>query len=198
MTLDRIGERVAYRAAGAAHRQANRRACAASLSETDMRVLAVVLELTVSYSKLTDSVAHSQLTDRCACSPRQLRRSLRRLVECGVIAYQPGRGRGNSSIIGVPPEGKNADEYLSSLLDREDGEKRTELVVEKADTLRARAKETEKDPEKKTLVDEPTADDGVRHLEALRSALWPEERSDTAIAIASFRNGIDGPRPCAA
>jgi hypothetical protein len=110
-----VGVRVPYRDAGAAQRQAHRRAVARDLSEANWRVLAVVLDLTTSYSKLTDRVLQAQIVKASATSARTVRRSLRRLAEFGVIVFVPGLGAGHKTIVGVPPAGVKADEYLSAL-----------------------------------------------------------------------------------
>jgi len=85
-------ERVNYREAGAAMREALGRAREADLSLADRKVLDAVLAATVSYSKLWDSLPLAQIAEAAACSTRQTRRSLQRLSGAGVVVYLPGRG----------------------------------------------------------------------------------------------------------
>ncbi len=96
------GERVAYREAGEAMREALRRASEAELSLTDRKVLDAVLVATVSYSKLDDRLPLAQIVTAAGCSARQAQRSLQRLPGLGIVVYAPGRGRGNVSLVGLP------------------------------------------------------------------------------------------------
>lgn len=99
------GERVAYREAGNAMREALRRARGAGLSPTDRNVLDAVLALTVSYSKLEDEISPATIAEEAGCSLRQARRSLRKLDDLGIVVYVPGLGRGRTSVVGLPVEG---------------------------------------------------------------------------------------------
>jgi hypothetical protein len=112
-----LGERVAYSRAGRAARQANARAVALGdeLSRADWLVLVAVILATTSYSRLVDRVEQRQLVATSGVSARQVRRSLGRLAEGGVLIWVPGRGSGVLTVVGVPPEGTKADDYLSSL-----------------------------------------------------------------------------------
>src|SRR5207245_1898508 len=85
------------------------------LSRGNLRVLAAVLAATTSYSKLTDRVSLAAIAVEANVSVKQTGRSLRRLAEAGVLVFVPGRGAGNLSVVGVPPDGVKADEYLSAL-----------------------------------------------------------------------------------
>jgi DNA-binding transcriptional ArsR family regulator len=105
-----VGIRVAYRRAGAAQRAASRRANdAPGLRQADRRLLDAVFAYTTTYSKLTDHVSVTQLAEAAGLSERQVRRSLRRLREVGVIEHVPGRGRGRLTVVGVPEADAKAD-----------------------------------------------------------------------------------------
>jgi hypothetical protein len=114
VAANEIGERVSYRDAGAAQRQAHDRARACTdLTFADWKVLDNVLDKTTSFSKLADHVFQADLAR--GVSPRQVRRSLRRLAGRGVLAYTSGLGAGNPTVVAVPPAGRKADERLSAL-----------------------------------------------------------------------------------
>lgn len=112
-----VGERASYVETGKAMRQAVERAVMLGdeLSRGNLRVLAAVLAATTSYSKLTDRVSLAIVAVKANVSVKQTGRSLRRLAEAGVVVFVPGLGAGNLSVVGVPPEGVKADEYLSAL-----------------------------------------------------------------------------------
>ena len=113
-----IGERERYANAGAAMRQAFARMVLLAdpvPSEGDWRTFCAVLCFTVSYSKLVDRVARVQLVAKSGLSDRQVRRSLRRLAEGGVLVFAPGRGAGHLTVVGIPPDGQKAAEYQAAL-----------------------------------------------------------------------------------
>jgi hypothetical protein len=114
-----LPERVSYVIAAKAQRQANERAAALKLSSGDRAVLAAVLDLTTSYSKLVDHVQPEQLARRARQSLRTVQRSLPRLADAGIIVHVAGCGAGNVTVVGVPPEGVKGDTYLSSFHDSE-------------------------------------------------------------------------------
>jgi hypothetical protein len=108
------GDRVSYKAAGRAQRQAHERARACGeLTRADLIVLANVLDATTSYSRLADRESARKLAR--GVSERQARRSLGSLAQRGIIVWVAGRGRGNLTIVGVPPAGVKADDYQSAL-----------------------------------------------------------------------------------
>lgn len=113
-----IGERARYAECGKAMRQAQRRLVALIspvATDADVRAFLAVCCLTVAYSKLDDHVSQAQVAELARLSSRQTRRSLRRLAERDVIIFQPGRGAGVLTVIGVPPEGVKADDYQAAL-----------------------------------------------------------------------------------
>jgi hypothetical protein len=105
-----VGARVTYPQAGAAQRAACRRANETpDLRVSDWRVLCAVFGLTTSYSRLRDAVSVALLVVASGLSERQVRRSLARLREAGVVVHVPGRGRGRLTVVGVPEaDGKAA------------------------------------------------------------------------------------------
>jgi hypothetical protein len=170
-----VHERVSYAVAGRAQRQANLRAKAAQpkLYGIDKDVLAAVLDFTTSYSRLTDYRSPAEVAQAAGTEERQARRSLRKLSNGGIIVYVPGLGRGNVSVIGVPPEGVKADKYVSALglslpktaskkkrtptatkkRTREVTEKRTHAVKKKGTNARARQWTEKKSNEKENNDD---------------------------------------------
>jgi hypothetical protein len=115
VTLDelKVGARIRYADAGAAERQATRRAtlalAAGEIKPGDLLVLLRIIDLTVSYSKFADRVTRAQLAPAGmseAAAAKAVTRGCRRLAEAGVVFVRPGRGRGNLTIIGIPPVGK--------------------------------------------------------------------------------------------
>jgi hypothetical protein len=111
-----VGERVPYKVAAAAQRQAHARAFAIDrVTLGDVKVLDAVLDETAAYSKLTDRVPTARIARRARVSIRTVRRSLAKLAEHGAVVYEPGLGRGNLTVVGVSPAGEKADVYLSAL-----------------------------------------------------------------------------------
>lgn len=92
-------DRDPYAVVGSAMRDAIARAACADLSALDWRVFGAILAHTASYSRLEDTGTHEQiatlagLDSTSASDRRRLRRSLRRLADNDVIAYEAGRGR---------------------------------------------------------------------------------------------------------
>ena len=117
MTAPGIEERVPYRAAGAAQRQAHRRAagCPHRLPPGHLRTLAAVCDETASYSKLAAHVETLRLAKLANLSVRQLRRALAALAAAGIIVHRAGLGAGNRTVVGIPPDGMKADAYASAL-----------------------------------------------------------------------------------
>ncbi|HXH89710.1 MAG TPA: SgrR family transcriptional regulator [Gaiellaceae bacterium] len=144
-------ERVSYRDAGAAMREALGRAGAADLSLADRKVLDAVLAATVSYSKLWDQLPLAQIAEAAACSTRQARRSLQRLSEAGIVVYVPGRGSGNLSRVGLPEErGQIAVRFPASESGRDRGSKGDRSSTKKGTATRARVRTEKGLPEKGT------------------------------------------------
>ena len=145
-------ERVPYRVAGAATRLAHQRAREKSIGLEGHRALAAVLDHTTSYSKLSDHVPLGKLADAAGLHRRNLSRALRELADAGIIEYEPGRGRGHKSWIGVPAteDQKVADlHHLSRVADPElkGGRSHTEKVADcdqEKVALHARARSSEK------------------------------------------------------
>jgi hypothetical protein len=115
VTLDElhVGERVPFTEVGKAQRQATQRAVLALAADEikpgDMLVLLRVLDLTTSYSRFADRVGRSQLAPPGmseGAATRAVTRGCSRLANAGVIYYAPGRGRGNLTVVGLPPVGK--------------------------------------------------------------------------------------------
>lgn len=107
------GERVAYLEAGAAMRQALERAVvmAEYLKPRDWRVLLAVINLTASYSKISDETSVGQVSELSGVSESRAAESLRRLDAAGVIVWKPTRTRGalgpsTVSLVGASPDWK--------------------------------------------------------------------------------------------
>jgi len=96
------GERVSYRLAATAAREAFRRARDARCSLEEHVTLEAVVSLTALYSKLIDEVAVAVIAEEARLHPKNTARALRRLRDLGVIFYEPGVGRGRLSRIGLP------------------------------------------------------------------------------------------------
>lgn len=104
------GDRVAYRVAASAGREAFRRARAVGCSMEELAALQAVVSLTALYSKLSDEVSVAEIAEEAALHPKNAARALRALAGRGVIVYEPGRGRGNISTVGLldPTDEKGA------------------------------------------------------------------------------------------
>jgi hypothetical protein len=150
-----VGERATYAVAGKAARQAHRRLRSMTSpkpSESDWRAFSAVRVWTTDYSKLDDYVSQRQLAEEAGLSSRQLRRTLRRLAETGVIVFQPGRGAGNLTVVGFPPEGMKAAEWQSAL----GLAPLPPVAAPKADKLRVRKSGH---PRARALTEEPRRED---------------------------------------
>jgi hypothetical protein len=107
-----LRERVHYRCAGAAQRQATVRAALSSVTALLWRVLCVVFYLTTSYSKLTDRTSARQIAalvygvepEGVMGSQRErVSRALNRLADLGIIQYNaPLGGRYAGLVVTVP------------------------------------------------------------------------------------------------
>ncbi len=87
-----------YADVGAAMRQSVRRANAAALGVGDYRVLAAVLEVTASWSRLEVAIDATGLAPLAGMSVRRTRDRLGHLAELSVITWKPKRG--------IRPDGK--------------------------------------------------------------------------------------------
>jgi hypothetical protein len=96
-----MAERAPYRVAASAARDALERARDLGCSLEEHVALEAVVSLTALYSKLTDDVAVAVIAERARLHPKNMARALRRLRDLGVITYEPGRGRGNVSRVGL-------------------------------------------------------------------------------------------------
>jgi hypothetical protein len=94
-------DRDPYPECGAAIRQAIARAIEAKCSRAQLAVLAAVIALTGSYSKLVDRVGHGQVADLAEVHPKTVAAALRTLRRCRSIVYRPGSGQGNVSLVGL-------------------------------------------------------------------------------------------------
>lgn len=94
--------RVSYIVAGQAIRQAHGRARAASCSAAERDVVAAVVELVATYSRLADRVSLERVAAAAGRHPKTTGRALRHLAQLGVLVYQPGRGRARVSLVGLP------------------------------------------------------------------------------------------------
>lgn len=89
-----------------AERQAIRRAIAASPTQAEHRVFLACLELTSSWTRLSDSTTATQIAASACVHPKTAAKALRRLASLGIIEFKPSRGRpgkNNYSIVGLPP-----------------------------------------------------------------------------------------------
>jgi hypothetical protein len=155
-----LGERVPYRLACAATRQAHQRARDAGLSFGEWRVLAAVLDKTTSYSKLADEVARGELARWADLSADRTAKALAKLSSLGIVFYRAGLGAGNLSVVAVPPPGAKGDVYASAF-----GAGQTSPFEEperrrrgrgKGDVQRAREKTEEREEEPERLSEEGT------------------------------------------
>lgn len=115
------GDRVAYRVAASAGREAFRRARALGCSMEELAALQAVVSLTALYSKLSDEVSVAEIAEEAALHPKNAARALRSLAGRGVIVYEPGRGRGNISTVGLPEAAREKGASRAPLSTREKG-----------------------------------------------------------------------------
>jgi hypothetical protein len=104
-----VSERVNYRVASAAGRQALERSMSVKLSDGQRRVLESVVALTALYSKRVDEVAVSQIIRFTGLSKPTVLSALHKLKRLGLIVYEPPpphSGRGRTSLIGLPAADK--------------------------------------------------------------------------------------------
>jgi hypothetical protein len=88
-------------------RRALQRAAVNDLTRADWRVLGAVLTLTASYSRTVDFVFVADVARLAGLkTERSASRSIGRLIRFGVIEWEPGRGRGQPSLLSLPPKGK--------------------------------------------------------------------------------------------
>lgn len=87
----------------------NRAACSEEpLRPREWRVLAAVIQLTSTWTKLTDSVYVAIVAAAAGFDPdskddrKVVGQELRSLSERGLIMYRPARGRGSRSMVGIP------------------------------------------------------------------------------------------------
>lgn len=100
--------RDSYATVGAALRQAIDRANRAGLSGGEQRVLLAVVALVSSYSRLRDRVYVFQIAAATGgLSERHTRTCLEKLARQGIIYWEPRRGHGVQSIVGLPPLGES-------------------------------------------------------------------------------------------
>ncbi|HEY3123359.1 MAG TPA: hypothetical protein VGK70_04780 [Thermoanaerobaculia bacterium] len=93
--------RVAYATAGEATRSAYAAAARLNLTSGQWQVLAAVVRLTASYSKLQSPTTEEEIAGFARLGVRQTRRILEQLHELGLIIWQPRRGIG-ISMVGLP------------------------------------------------------------------------------------------------
>jgi len=121
------GSRDAMSAVGPAMRQAIARASAAELSDGEHRTLNAVFALVTTYSRLTDWVYVADVMKATRLSERQARRNLNSLAgERRIIVWEPRRGHGTRSLLGLPAEGKSG--HLGRPLSVVDGKQDTQGV----------------------------------------------------------------------
>src|SRR5262245_28267840 len=84
-----------------AQRQLLERACEASLSSTEWRVLGALMHQITSYGWRSQSLSHAKVAEVAGVSVATARRALDRLVALGLIEVdvRGGRGRGNQITI---------------------------------------------------------------------------------------------------
>jgi hypothetical protein len=95
--------RVAYADAGAAIRLAIERGVSARLNGQAWRVLAAVIALVPSYSRLADKTYTAQIARFAEIDEKRTRVLLGQLRRRGIIVYVPAQGRNRKSLIGLPP-----------------------------------------------------------------------------------------------
>ncbi len=97
-----LGPRERFAFVGEAMRTAIKAANRAELTLADRRVFEAVLSLVCSYSRLQDHVYRDQVARAAGTSERQARRSLKKLDDLGIIVWNPRRGHGVRSLVGLP------------------------------------------------------------------------------------------------
>jgi hypothetical protein len=108
-----VNRRDAYADVGAAIRQASARAAELRASAKCYRALLGVIEAVSSWSRLEDRIAvyknettaGESIAERQNLDNTDAGKALRWLAENGVIVYEPTRGRGRRSLVGLPREG---------------------------------------------------------------------------------------------
>jgi hypothetical protein len=108
--------RDSYVEVGAAIRQAAKRAVDARCNLTQHRVLAAVIALVASYSRLTDRVSLRQLAEFAGMGGKrpelEVARALAALADAGAVVYEPGIGK-TPSRVGLPFPEEGAATLLS-------------------------------------------------------------------------------------
>lgn len=109
------------------------RASQVRLVQSEWRVLAAVVALTASWSKLEDEAFVAQIAATAKVGQSTCRRALKRLNELGIIAYSGRRGPGQKPLVslsvqlGEQSESVQQDERLAAekLADREVSQNRS-------------------------------------------------------------------------
>jgi hypothetical protein len=113
-----VGERVHYVDRDRAVRQLVVRALSAGLSPGAWRVLAVVLSKAMEGKPVLALEIHQgELLDRARLSKQGTSNALKQLA-C-VLAHVPGLGRGNPTVVGIPPNGITSSAYTIALKDKD-------------------------------------------------------------------------------
>lgn len=206
-----VGGRVPYRQAGQAQRLASVRANQTpGLRLADRRLLDAIFAYTTTYSKLADHVSVAQLAEAAGLSERQVRRSLTRMREAGVILHVPGRGRGRLTVVGVPEADAKEDRPTAALSKAkaavdsaafEDGENRPGEALKggqadpRKEDERARAVFTEKEPEKNCAEGQPPSarvelPEELTRLLRDRFDLTQRQRREVLAAYEEDRDGL--------
>jgi hypothetical protein len=93
--------RVPYAAAGSAMRDTLTRAFMSDLTPSEWKLVAAILYHVASWSRVEDSVSVSHLASISGVSPDYARKALKKLAQRGVILWEPSRGRGRPSRVGL-------------------------------------------------------------------------------------------------
>jgi hypothetical protein len=89
-------------------RQSFARARAARCSPAERDVLAAVVELVCSYSRLVDRIALARVASAAERHPKTVAGALHRLAAAGIVVYEEGGGRSRVSLVGLPSAEKGA------------------------------------------------------------------------------------------
>lgn len=141
-------------------RQAADRANGAKLTNGERRVFASVLALVASWSRLTDWIYVGEVAEHARLSERHTRDCLRRLAELEIITWEPRRGRGVRSRLGLPPAAPTPPSAGKAELSAQEKPEPAEAENRKSWGSDARGGPREGEPEE-TTTDRRRADAGA-------------------------------------
>ena len=137
-------------------RAAIRRSFDAGITGRERRLFDAIIAETTTWTRLTDRISTKYLYAQAKLDRTHGRRAMRRLAADRVIRYEPGRGRGNYSLIGLWPADEKAVAGDRLLAEEKGAEKGATLDIKGgrngSEKGAARGSPTEEDREE-TLTD---------------------------------------------